>query len=212
MINYFKVTLIGVMASIIVSCQSDTSVDEPTVNAMGKTFELTSSMSDEDFMATCVAVKSQVGSLSRATQLTEAEAKQVMQPLVNDGLQLKTQIVRQVELDPSLSAEAAYFKDLSEEDCAALSFVFHSMKEVGMDTDIVAGAIDKNGSQTMSAKTDRILHCLAVAVGYDFMKKLTVKGVISAVTVCQAIIAIGKRYLGYVGVVLMVADFVGCVG
>ena len=186
-------------------------VDEPTVKSTEKTVELTSSMSEDDFLTACLAVKSQMGSVSRAVQFTEVEAKQVMQPFVNDGLQLKKQIVEQAELNPSLQVEAVYFKNLSDEDCAALSFVFHSMRDAGMDTEIVTGVIDGVQTQTMSVNTERLLHCAAVAVGYDAVKKLGVGGIVTATTVRQAIIAIGKRYLGYVGLAIMVYDFVECV-
>lgn len=201
----------GMMVCFMASCQTEADVDEPTVKSTEKTVELTSSMSEDDFLTACLAVKSQMGSVSRAAQFTEVEAKQVMQPFVNDGLQLKKQIVEQAELNPSLQVEAVYFKNLSDEDCAALSFVFHSMRDAGMDTEIVTGVIDGVQTQTMSVNTERLLHCAAVAVGYDAVKKLGVGGIVTATTVRQAIIAIGKRYLGYVGLAIMVYDFVECV-
>lgn len=46
-------------------------------------------------------IKSQIGSISRATQLSELEAEAIMRPLVDDGIQLRDQIIEQVELDPS---------------------------------------------------------------------------------------------------------------
>lgn len=211
MINYLKIALMGMMVCFMASCQTEADVDEPTVKSTEKTVELTSSMSEDDFLTACLAVKSQMGSVSRAVQFTEVEAKQVMQPFVNDGLQLKKQIVEQAELNPSLQVEAVYFKNLSDEDCAALSFVFHSMRDAGMDTEIVTGVIDGVQTQTMSVNTERLLHCAAVAVGYDAVKKLGVGGIVTATTVRQAIIAIGKRYLGYVGLAIMVYDFVECV-
>lgn len=211
MINYLKIALMGMMVCFMASCQTEADVDEPTVKSTEKTVELTSSMSEDDFLTACLAVKSQMGSVSRAAQFTEVEAKQVMQPFVNDGLQLKKQIVEQAELNPSLQVEAVYFKNLSDEDCAALSFVFHSMRDAGMDTEIVTGVIDGVQTQTMSVNTERLLHCAAVAVGYDAVKKLGVGGIVTATTVRQAIIAIGKRYLGYVGLAIMVYDFVECV-
>lgn len=211
MINYLKIALMGMMVCFMASCQTEADVDEPTVKSTEKTVELTSSMSEDDFLTTCLAVKSQMGSVSRAVQFTEVEAKQVMQPFVNDGLQLKKQIVEQAELNPSLQVEAVYFKNLSDEDCAALSFVFHSMRDAGMDKEIVTGVINGVQTQTMSVNTERLLHCAAVAVGYDAVKKLGVGGIVTATTVRQAIIAIGKRYLGYVGLAIMVYDFVECV-
>lgn len=201
----------GMMLCFLASCKTEADVDEPTVKSIAETVELTSSMSEDDFLTACLVVKSKMGSVSRAPQFTEAEAKQVMQQFVEDGLQLKTQIVEQVELNPELQVEADYFKNLSDEDCAALSFVFHSMRDAGLDTEIVTGVIDDVQAQMMSVSAERLLHCAAVAVGYDAVKKIGVEGIVTAATVRQAIIAIGKRYLGYVGLALMVYDFVECI-
>lgn len=63
----------------------------------------------------------------------------------------------------------------------------------------------------LSPEAERFVHCLAVAVGYDTVKKLSVEGIITATTVRQAIIAIGKRYLGYIGVALVIKEFVECI-
>ncbi|WP_289772967.1 hypothetical protein [uncultured Duncaniella sp.] len=212
MFNYLKVALMGLVVCLMASCQNEVNeIEEPTAESAENVVELTSSMSQEDFLTACAAVKSKMGSVSRAVQMTDVEARQVMQPFVEDGLQLRTQIVRQVELEPTMAVEAAYFRDLSEEDCAALSFVFHSIKDAGLDTEIVTGTIDGFQAQTMSVSSERLLHCAAVAVGYDAIKRLGVGGIVTATTVRQAIIAIGKRYLGYVGLALMVYDFVECV-
>lgn len=211
MINYLKPIFMCVIVLLVCSCQSSTPLEESVSDNSEKKIELVSPMTQHEFVKNCESVKSQLGSITRATQMTQEQAKEAMQPFVNDGLQLRTQLVQQTEADPILAVEHTYFKKLSEEDCAVLSFVYHSMIESGMQTSVINQTIDDIQTQTIQVSTERLLHCAAVAVGYDAVKKLGVGGLITATTVRQVIIAIGKRYLGYIGVALMVYDFVECI-
>lgn len=198
-------------ASILLMASCQNNAEEPIAEQTEISLELTSSMTQEDFIKNCFAVKSQMKSVSRLANLTEIEAQQVMQPFIEDGLQIQTEIVQQLETEPAMTEELAYFSGLSETDCAALSFVFHSMNEAGLEVEVVTGTLDKIETQQMTVTTDRLLHCAAVAVGIDAIERIGVGGVVTAATVRQAIIAIGKRYLGYLGLALMVYDFVECI-
>lgn len=206
-----KIALLGLVACLVASCQNEANLDEIMVDLAEEKVELTSTMSQEDFLATCFDIKSKMSSVTRAMQMGDAEAQELMQPFVDDGLQLKTQLVCRAELEPALEVEAAYFETLSDEECAALSFVFHSMQNAGYDIQIVTDVFDGIQTQAMSVDKDRLIHCAAVAVGIDSIRQLGVGGIITATTVRQAIIAIGKRYLGYVGLALLVYDFVECI-
>lgn len=201
----------GLISCGMAACQEGVGGDEPKIDSSEKVVELQSELTSVEFFDNCLDVKKQVGSVSRAIQMTKNEAQKVMQPFVKDGLQLKKQIVRQIEEDPMMKTEMAYFKNLSDEDCAALSFVFHSLNDAGYGVDIVTDVIDGVESQKIHINKDRLLHCASAAVGYNAIKELGVGGMVSAVTVRQAIIAIGKRYLEYLGLVLMVYEFVECI-
>lgn len=212
MINYFKIALLSMTVFISTSCQNDANeIVEPVEDCNVQKIELTSVMSDEDFLTACLSIKSQVGSISRAAMMSEIKAQQLMEPFVEDGLHLRKQIVRQVEMDPTMKVEATYFKNLSDEDCAALSFVFHSIEEADLDTKIITETLDAEQNNTKTITKERLFHCVSFAAGYDILKELSVEGIVTAVTVRQALIAIGKRYMGYVGLVLMVYDFVECI-
>lgn len=211
MINFLKIALLCLMVCFMASCSSEAIEEHPQTPPTDKVLTLTSSMTQGDFLSSCMAVKAKMGAASRANQLTQQEAQLVMQPFEQDGLQLRSQIVQQFELDPSLKNEAVYFRGLTNEECAALSFVFHSMQDAGFGSDMVTGTLNDVQNKTLTVSTERLLHCAAVAVGYDAIKRLGVEGVITAVTVREAIIAIGKRYLGYIGLALMVYDFIECI-
>lgn len=209
MTNFSKIAVAAMTILLMGSCQN--SANEPNVEHEDLTLELISSMSQEDFMRNCFAVKSQMKSVSRSTQLTDLEAQQIMQPFVEDGLQLQTEIIEQLETEPTMAEELAYFSGLSEVDCAALSFVFHSLNEAGMEVEVVTGTLDKIETQQMTVTSERLIHCAAAAVGINAIKELGVGGVVTAATVRQAIIAIGRRYLGYIGLALLIYDFVECI-
>lgn len=129
-----------------------------------------------------------------------------MQPLITDGKTIQNQIILQLDHDISSSNEDKEFiKNLNEEELASLSFLLYHI-------DI----LDKNDStqpstiSTQSVDTKRLRNCLGFAIGVSQIKELSVNGILTATTLRKAIIAIGKRYLGYIGVVLMVADFYDC--
>lgn len=86
---------------------------------------------------------------------------------------------------------------LGDDDLALLSFIVYEMEQ----------------SETMSraAVSSQLISCLAVATGISSIKEIWVSGLVNAKTITQALIAQGKRYLGYIGVALMVYSFVDCV-
>lgn len=210
MIKLIQVALLVTIATFATSCQSEEFNGNEQDDLQVNTTELTSTMSDDEFIAACHTVKSQMGPKSRAVVMTESGAKEIVQPFVEDGILLREQIVKQMETSPNLKEDVLYFKALTEEDCAALSFTYHSMKNAGFEAQFVNNMINKKPCK-LSPEAERFVHCLAVAVGYDTVKKLSVEGIITATTVRQAIIAIGKRYLGYIGVALVIKEFVECI-
>lgn len=235
MINFVKSVVFGLMFCLMLSCQNNANFDEPSTNdcslslsslepnngimELGQggadldkpidgvaeiALELTSSMTEDDFMTTCDEVKMQVGSLTQASELTDDEAVAILEPLIDDGKQLKEQIVNQLEGETSQIDDLEYFKNLSDEECVALSFFFHGIQEE-LDNN------DEPEGQTASISGGKIFRCSVSAIFGLSIDKLSVRGVISATTVRQALIAIGKRYFGYIGLAVMIYDFVQCV-
>ena len=52
--------------------------------------------------------------------------------------------------------------------------------------------------------------CLSAALGVRAVRELGLSGVMSAQGAVQIIKAVGKRYLGYIGLAIMVHDFIDC--
>ena len=82
--NYLKFAFIGFSACLLSSCQEKATVDEPIVKLQStdKTIELTSLMNNDEFLSACIEVKNQIGSSSRAIQMSQSEAKKTLQPFV----------------------------------------------------------------------------------------------------------------------------------
>lgn len=158
--------------------------------------ELSSSITETTLSAVRDVVS--LGYNSRG-ELDETECQEAITPLVTDGKNIQAQILEQLSNSASVE-DLEFFQNLSEEELASLSFLVYAITPD--DTDVCSRGVD----------TDRLLHCAGVAVGYDAIKRLAVGEVITAVTIRQALIAIGKRYLGYIGLAIMVYDFVECVG
>ena len=96
---------------------------------------------------------------------------------------------------------------LSDDELATLSMLYHVLSDDGIDIDKLNEDIDG-----LRISRERLLACLEFAVGITELKELTVRGVVNAVTIRKALSAIGRRYIGYVGVALMIYDFMDCVG
>jgi hypothetical protein len=57
------------------------------------------------------------------------------------------------------------------------------------------------------------MSCLGIATGYSSLKAiLNIEDLLDAKTLLKTLKAVGKRYLGYVGAVVMVYSFVKCMG
>lgn len=144
MIKLIQAALLVTIATFATSCQSEEFNGNKQDDLQVNTTELTSTMSDDEFIAACHTVKSQMGPKSRAVVMTESGAKEIVQPFVEDGILLREQIVKQMETSPNLKEDVLYFKALTEEDCAALSFTYHSMKNAGFEAQFVNNMINKN--------------------------------------------------------------------
>ncbi|MTI89200.1 MAG: hypothetical protein FH748_14690 [Balneolaceae bacterium] len=127
--------------------------------------------------------------------------EEVLKPLVQKGNDYRKKIVE------NSTENNQYLKDLenlSDEELAMVGFLSLFEKEMENKKRMkVAGNIDGG----------RIMSCLSIATGYSSIKAvLDVSGLMSARTLIAAVKAIGKRYLGYIGVAILVYSFADCMG
>lgn len=131
----------------------------------------------------------------------EEEMRIILEPLVENGRSLHNEIISQIDLyDPQYELtqeDIDEIQNLNDEQLAQLSFV--------MSTTYSNVASYGGPDPTVRA-------CLAVAVGiaglYDLIANTAALG--AAETTIAALRLLGRRYLGWIGVGLMIYDFMDC--
>lgn len=163
-------------------------------------FKLESTLSDTSY--DLLSEKALAVVNTRATLNDENVCRETLKPFVEDGRNIRAQILKQLN-DVGNSDGLAFWNELTEEELASLSFIVYNVNAIE--------AMDVNVTRARSRLTpNRMRNCLSAAIGLTAIRELGVRGVISATTLRRALFAIGKRYLGYIGVALMVADFYDC--
>lgn len=186
----FFFLLSAILGFMLTSCST---VSDVPSNPGNETLILKSDLSMHDFMNVCQSIS--FDKESRGT-IDEQQAAVLLEPLVIDGENLRNQIVSQVSLEDS-----EFFEKLSEEELAALSFVCHSID------DIYNGESEE---ATQSIDAGKVVSCLGVATGISAIADISVVGIINAKTVKRLLFSICKRYVGYIGIAIMVYDFYDC--
>lgn len=136
----------------------------------------------------------------------ETNCKRIIKPLINDGEDIKQQILTDNSLILT-EEERIFFESLEEEDLAILSIMILDAAYDDQCTDIT---LDEQFDTRGNLDGSKVRSCLAFALGVSAIQELALKKVITAATLRSTLLAIGKRYLGYIGVTLMVFDFYDC--
>lgn len=183
-----------VFVCILCSCTDDSVVSNANKDVY---LDLETTLSETDYKNVSENMLTIVN--TRATLNDEECCRKALKPLVEDGKRIKEQILEQ--LDGNYENDSLKFlKDLTEEELASLSFMVYNINSIE----------NMDNQATRALSSARIRSCLGAAIGISAIRELGVGGVIRATTLRRALFAIGKRYLGYIGVVLMVADFYDC--
>ena len=220
-----KILYLLVLVTFAFSCSKE---DEIKVDEVEYSLDLHSTLTPETFQD----IMEKIGSfpLSRSedsfvNDIYVDSCKQILKPLIGDGLIIQRDIIikndslKMLGIDLEMEADIEYIRNLTEDELAILSFIVYNVNTV--DSQLLepikyAGTIDEtpysNPIQYETGTQDRLVSCLSAAVGLTALKELGVGGVITAASVRKALLAIGKRYLGYVGVALMIYDFTICMG
>lgn len=152
-------------------------------------------------------------------QFSEDSCKKILEPLIIDGEQIKDKIIWQYDslqmlgYQIEITEDIEYVRNLTNEELASLSFLVYNVNTFDQNflEENIYGAPLSDPYIYDCQSSERILACATVALGWDEIKKLSVTGVVNATTIRSALMAIGKRYLGYVGVALMVYNFGVCI-
>lgn len=152
-------------------------------------------------IASNVRELSDVWKISRlSSEQKEVEMKKVVEPLIQNGRSILNELLEREDLQKE---DYEYLQNVGEAEMAQLSMlvsVIDSQKDIG--------GVDEGRFSV----DPRVRSCLATAVGItgviDLMNNTRSLG--STRTAMKALRLIGRRYLGCVGVGLMVYDFADC--
>ena len=189
------VTILVLLVFCLCSCSNEEQIEKKQENVY---LSLKSSLTQEDYFAMSKRFVKTVD--TRATLNDENYCHEVLKPLIKDGELIRKQILEQTVNSENDSLEV--FKKMTDEELASLSFLVYNINEIENSEDV-------NATRAYIS-SNRLRNCLSFAIGLSAIRNLSVRGVINAATLRRALMAIGKRWLGYVGVVLMVADFYDC--
>lgn len=190
--RYFLLLLL-VVGLFLQSCTRNEDINTKRESSL---FELKSTLPVDSFKTICESLNKQIG--TRTTFEDSLNYEELLRPLIADGKNIQRQILSQENVGLS-EVDKRHLSNLSKEELASLSFLI-----------LASNLENRELPETRSINGQRMRSCLAVATGVAAMKDLSVNGIISATSLSRALWAIGKRYLGYVGVALPVADFWDC--
>lgn len=187
---------------VVFLCACSSSDEEAFVSVQNEqiSLELKSSLSQDSYQVASEHLLSFVN--TRATLNDEDSCREALKLFVEDGELIQKQILEQADtLDEHLKDSLDFLKNLSGEELASLSFIVYN-----------ASVLENECEQATRSNfpPSRLRSCLGAAIGLPAIGEIGVGGVIRAATLRRALFAIGKRYLGYIGVALMVADFYDC--
>lgn len=130
--------------------------------------------------------------------IAESQAESVLAPFKNDGLEMRKQILSYMASEDSSSEDIALVEGLTEEELTEFSIFIHLLSLEQEETHL------RNSNTAKS--------CLYAVSGITLAKQLMsgTSGLLTAKTALSLIKNLGKRYLGYVGVAIMVIEFTDC--
>ncbi len=130
---------------------------------------------------------------------TENEMQVILQPLIANGELIHNAMINEItatdEFQNLTLAEQQEITNLTEDQLVELSFIVNFQY------------------QSDSVDWDRVRSCASFALGISGIRSLYTNTLAlgTVETMIGALKLIGKRYLGYVGVALMIYDFADCV-
>ncbi|MDE6114823.1 MAG: hypothetical protein K2G49_07150 [Muribaculum sp.] len=150
--------------------------------------------------------------------VTEENIAKCMQPMVKVGSDIRQASLEMIKSKPLqcevTQEEIQILESLTDEELAGIGFMISALCSNDNDAEIL------NNDALMQ---NRYIECLVVALGIDGIIDIFqgggsigaivagTKGLINAKTMVQVLKSLGMRYLGWIGVGIMVYDYANCV-
>ena len=193
-----SIALIACVSMAVISCSNE---EEYSENA---TSVIHCKISKNEIKSIEQAIFKKVHTRTRSgiDGLTEEEAKDILSPLYEEGLNLQEQILANIEANPSefTNSDIDIIEGLEEEQLAMLAYVVAQLDQVDED--------DPNQPLEMSISADKVMSCIAAAFGVEQI----IEHALTPKVAIRIAWNLGKRIgLSWVGVALTVYSFVDCI-
>lgn len=169
-----------------------------------------------------------------AMTFTEDDAKQLLEPFIEDGQYIKQQLVEDIQSYPSeySAEEIEAVMNTTEADMAVLSFVLYQIRQAQTETtpqaidltnmaggeyEVVSDYIPDHGLNMdgLQIPWKRVWACVASAVGipsaYSALKA-GIKGTMTPKTLIKFMSNTISKYCGFITAFIAVCDFLDCMG
>ena len=193
--SIFGLIIIILTPLLFVSCNSDEAIIPQTLDLSKKVLKL----EDLKLITQNISNYQKEIQIKRIDYRTaEEEMQEILQPLVENGEELHSEMIvfleQTGEFDNLTDEEKEEILNLDAQQLADLSFVMSNAYDARISMD------------------PHMRACLSTAIGitaiYDLVANTAALGTVQ--TTIGAIRLIGRRYLGWIGVGLMVMDFMDC--
>lgn len=207
-----KLIFILLFSLTLLSCNND-----DTFNTNRKEIEI--SLNSKYSQKEMLSIVSKVGrKLERSTlangtvNITESQAKQMIQPLVADGKLMQKQMLNQVkDLDYVTDSDIKEIENMTDEELASLSFII-AITQKYEEPDF--NNVDGRKITSKDICWDKIKPCLLSALGVGGLKNIyntiIIKGGVTTAELLPILKIIGKRYCAYTSLAFFIWDTVDC--
>ena len=167
-----------------------------------QTYQLKSGITDSQMEEIIDSIDKYLGINVRSgpIDLTEEQAQEILQPLTDDGMQIRDDMLESAQELNLTQEDIAYLRGMEGNELAALSFT----------------TIQLGNAELQQVTKKKFVDCLFQVVGLDELEdvKDVITGtddLIKAKTAIKIAKALSKRFFGYIGIMITIIEFTDCI-
>lgn len=192
-----------ILSGVIFLLPACSNEDEITNSSyQDQTYQLKSGITDSQMEEIIDSIDKYLGINVRSgpIDLTEEQAQEILQPLTDDGMQIKDDMLESAQELNLTQEDIAYLRGMEGNELAALSFT----------------TIQLGNAELQQVTKKKFVDCLFQVVGLDELEdvKDVITGtddLIKAKTAIKIAKALSKRFFGYIGIMITIIEFTDCI-
>ena len=213
--NFFMMSLALMAVFVVISCSNEEEKD--SLSEKESSIEI--KVSKTVFRSVNKKLKAKFSvndTRANSSIISEEEAQEILQPLVEGGEDIREQLIQAI-FDGELvvtSEEITELKNMDDSQLAGLAYFTYSLAENVEDEPVDEGIIDEFAIASITKQ--EVFECMTVAMGLQLVSDLYkyFNGTAQLMTVTEAL-AIGKAFFkrtsGWVGVAFIVYEYGSCI-